>query len=143
MAEASFTDNLTLKVIALDGETFTLKALLPVSKDRQPGIAEEVAFYFDKHFSDDKTSMVYWVLMSMWGRFTFSNAGSDRREERERIGGRIRELRESKGIAAKQLAALADINAANLSRIEHGSYSVGLDILTRIAHALGAKVDIV
>lgn len=143
MAEAAFTDHLTLKVIAKDGEIFSLKSFVPISKEEQPQIARDVAFYFDKHFSDDKASMVYWVLISMYGRFAFSYLGSDRREARERIGARIRQLREEKGIEAKQLATLANIDAANLSRIEQGRYSVGLDILTRIANALNVKVDLV
>ena len=38
---------------------------------------------------------------------------------------------------------LAGIDAANLSRIEQGKYSVGLDILSRIAFVLGAHIDLV
>ena len=72
-----------------------------------------------------------------------SKPRSDRSQDRERIGARIRQLREVKGIEAKQLAALANIDAANLSRIEQGKYSVGFDILTRISHVLGVKVDLV
>ena len=75
--------------------------------------------------------------------FSFSYIGSDRSEERERIGARIRQLREDKGIEAKHLALMANIDAANLSRIEKGKYSVGFDILTKIANALGVKVDLV
>ena len=66
-----------------------------------------------------------------------------RSEERQRIGDRIRELRKKKGIDAKDLASRIGIDASNLSRIEQGRYSVGLDILSKIASALGAKVDIV
>ena len=44
---------------------------------------------------------------------------------------------------ARDLAKLAGIDAANLSRIENGKYSVGLDILAKIATALGKKVDFV
>lgn len=69
--------------------------------------------------------------------------GSDRDEERKHIGERSRQLREEKGFEAKQLAVLAKIDAANLSRIEQGRYSVGLDILTKISDVLGAKIDIV
>ena len=63
--------------------------------------------------------------------------------ERERIGEKIRKIRLEKGIEAKQLALLAGIDAANLSRIEKGRYSVGLDILSKIANALGVQVDLV
>ena len=66
-----------------------------------------------------------------------------RSEERERIGNRIKELRKKKGLDAKELASRIGIDASNLSRIEQGRYSVGLDILSKIASALGAKVDII
>lgn len=145
MSKAKFLDNNTIKVVAQDGETFILKPHLPVSKNNQLEIAKSLAISFDKNFSDDKSGMIYWVLMDMMATvgFSFSYAGSDRSEERERIGTRIRKLREDKGIEARHLALMADIDAANLSRIEKGRYSVGFDILTKIANALGVKVDLV
>ncbi len=81
-------------------------------------------------------------MMSSAG-FSFYYKGSERSEERKYIGSRIRQLREKKGMEAKALAKLANIDAANLSRIERGRYSVGLDVLSRIANALGAKVDLI
>lgn len=63
--------------------------------------------------------------------------------ERKRIGKRIREIREEKRIEARQLSAITGINPANLSRIEQGKVSTGLDILTKIANALGYKLDFV
>ena len=63
--------------------------------------------------------------------YGFSYESSDRSVERERIGEKIRHLRESKGMEAKQLAMLTNIDASNLCRIEQGRYSVGLDILTK------------
>ncbi len=145
MTKVFFTDNTTINVVALDGENFILKAYLPVPKEEQQKIAKFLLHYFDEHFSDDKTSMIYWVLMKTMANegFSFYYVGSDRSEERERIGAKIRQLREEKGIEAKQLSTMANIDAANLSRIEQGKYSVGLDILTRISHVLGVKVDLV
>lgn len=64
-------------------------------------------------------------------------------EERIRIGARIKELRLEKGIEAKALATITGMDAANLCRIEAGKYSVGFDILTKIASALGKKIDFV
>lgn len=64
-------------------------------------------------------------------------------DERARIGARIRDLRKKNNIDAKALAARVGIDASNLSRIEQGHYSVGFDILTRIANALNARVEIV
>jgi len=145
MTKANFVDDSSIRILARDGETFTLKAFLPVPKDEQQTITEYLAHYFEKNFSDDKSDMIYWVLMEMMTNvgFSFTYIGSDRSEERKRIGARIRQLREDKGMEAKKLAMLANIDAANLSRIENGRYSIGLDILTRIADALGVKVDLV
>lgn len=66
-----------------------------------------------------------------------------RHQDRARIGVRIREIREARGMEAKELAKLAGIDSANLSRIEKGKYSVGLDILSKIATALGKKIDFI
>lgn len=145
MTKANFLDDNTIKVVVRDGETFTLKMHLPVLKDDQPAVASFLANSFEKNFSDDKTSLIYWVLMDTMANagFGFYCAGSDRNKERKRIGARIRQLREDKGIEAKKLATLVNIDAANLSRIEKGRYSVGFDILTKIADVLGVKVDLV
>lgn len=145
MTKAIFVDDSTISVVARDGETFTLKTPLPVAEVKQQGVANFLANSFEKNFSNDKSNMVYFVFCDAQvnAGFSFSYAGSDRSEDRERIGAKIRQLRENKGIEAKQLASLANIDAANLSRIEQGKYSVGLDILTRIAHVLGVKVDLV
>jgi len=145
MAKAIFLDSITINVTAFDGEMFVLKAYLPVPKQEQQTIANLLAHYFDEVFSDDKTRMVYGVLMKMmaYEGFSFYLVGSDRSEERKRIGAKIRRLRESKGIEAKQLAMMANIDPANLSRIEKGRYSVGFDILSKISDSLGVKVDLV
>lgn len=145
MTQAIFLDNITINVIARDGELFTLKPHMPVPKEEQQTIANSLAHYFEKNFSNDKSSMVYFVLTDMMINtgFSFSSQGSDRSKERQRIGARIRQLREDKGMEAKQLAILTNIDAANISRIEKGKYSVGFDILTKIATSLGAKVDLV
>lgn len=145
MTRAIFLDDSTIKVIVPDGETFTLKATFPVAEDNKQAIAKFLADSFEKHYSNDKSSMLYFAFIDAQYKagFSFSYIGSDRNEERKRIGSRIRQLREDKGMEAKQLATLANIDAANLSRIEQGRYSVGLDILTKIADALGVKVDLV
>ena len=70
-------------------------------------------------------------------------AGQDRNIDRERIGHRIKELREEQGMDAKTVAQKAGITPANMSRIEQGKYSPGLDILVRIASALGMQLDFV
>lgn len=145
MTKAFFLDSTTIHVVVSDGENFTLKTLLPVQSDQQQSISSLLAKYFEENFSEDKTNMVYKVLMKMMANhsFRFHYENSDRSEERERIGASIRALREKKGMEAKQLSILTNIDAANLSRIEQGRYSVGLDILAKITQALGAKIDLV
>lgn len=69
--------------------------------------------------------------------------GTYKDEERIRIGQRIKEIREENNVEAKSLALLSGVDAANISRIEQGKVSVGLDVLSKIANALGYKVDLV
>lgn len=64
-------------------------------------------------------------------------------EERIRIGNRIRELREENHLDAKRLSILTGIDAANLCRIEQGKQSAGIDVLSKIANAMGYKLDFV
>jgi DNA-binding XRE family transcriptional regulator len=145
MTTAIFTDSTTINVVASDGEKFVLKTHFPIQVNEQQQYADLLTKYFEENFSNDKSSMVYWVLMKMMGNhgLSFYQESSDRSIERERIGAKIRSLREAKGMEAKQLAIITNIDAANISRIEQGRYSVGLDILAKIALALGAKVDLV
>ncbi len=64
-------------------------------------------------------------------------------DNRIRIGARIKAIREEQNMDAKQLSLITGIDAANISRIEQGKYSVGLDVISKIANALGYKVDFV
>ena len=67
----------------------------------------------------------------------------DKDEERKRIGNRIKELRQKRGLTAKQLGEFSGIAPCNISRIESGLYSTGFDMLTKIANALGCHVDLI
>ena len=62
---------------------------------------------------------------------------------RERMGQRIRSIRMQRGLTQRQLAAKAGMTPSNLNRVEAGGFSVGLDVLNRIAGALGMAVSIV
>lgn len=62
---------------------------------------------------------------------------------RAKLGARIKQLRAEQGMDAKTLARLSGIDAANLCRIEAGKYSVGFDILSRVAFMLGKKIEFV
>ena len=63
--------------------------------------------------------------------------------ERIRIGQRIREIRQNNSISQEILAEMTGLKQANIARIESGRYSTGLDILAKIATALGCDIDFV
>ena len=54
----------------------------------------------------------------------------------QKIGNRIRELRESKGISQQNLAAICNFEKANLSRIEAGRTNPTISTLYKISQAL-------
>ena len=63
-------------------------------------------------------------------------------DRRKQIGARMRELREAQGMTQADLARRAGITSGNVFRIEAGMYSMGLDLINRVADALGARLDI-
>ena len=138
-----------MEVTAPDGEVFTVMCQIGanLSKESQEHELRWLEVLFDKNFSDNKEKMIN----NIWREsFQFGIAGGilgisagTRHKDRARMGKRIRAIREERGIDARDLARLAGIDAANFSRIENGKYSVGLDILSKIALALGKKVDLV
>lgn len=146
-AKAQILDDRTVEVQAQDGELFQF-----ISNIAQYDNEETRHYYlhlfemaFDKHFSNDKEQMSneIWRELHLRGVPFMGMSTGNRHSERIRIGGQIRQLRQGKGMEARDLALLANIDAANLSRIEQGKYSVGLDILSRIAFVLGAHIDLV
>ena len=54
----------------------------------------------------------------------------------QKIGNRIRELRESKGISQQNLAAICNFEKANLSRLEAGRTNPTISTLYKISQAL-------
>lgn len=61
---------------------------------------------------------------------------------RLRIGQRISELRQEKGLSLKELADMVGIDFSNLSKIERGKYNVGIDILYKVCKALVVELKI-
>jgi DNA-binding Xre family transcriptional regulator len=146
-SKAAIIDDKMIEVIAPDGEVFSVLAQIGIytSEETRHYQLQLVKYVFDKNFSDDKEIMTdnVWRDLLLNGVSFMGMSSGDRQGERTRIGKKIRQIREEKGIEAKDLAKLANIDAANLSRIEQGRYSVGLDILSRIAFVLGCQIDIV
>lgn len=60
---------------------------------------------------------------------------------RKRIGYMITDIRKSKGLSLEEVSQKAKVDLSNLSKIERGRYNVGIDILGRIADALGVNIE--
>ena len=60
---------------------------------------------------------------------------------RERIGRRIAEIRAESGLSTRQLADMCGVNFSNIGKIERGAYNVSIDILSKVAIALGYEID--
>lgn len=112
-------------------------------------ISHDLGILFDKYYKGDESvimgaisrDMMHLLYESVFFYERYSKTKKD--DERIRIGQRIKEIRMAKGLDAKTLASIAGIDAANLCRIEAGKYSVGFDILSKIASVCGKKVDFV
>lgn len=66
----------------------------------------------------------------------------DTQDEKIRIGKEIASLRAKRGMTIRELSEKTGIYISNLSNIETGKTSTGVDTLSKIADALGARVDI-
>ena len=66
----------------------------------------------------------------------------DEQDERERIGHIISELRKDAGLSQLDLAKKIDRARSYISAIENGKQHISINVLTNIASALGAKVEI-
>ena len=112
-------------------------------------VSQVLGLLFDKYYKGD--SNVVWgdinreLMNSPYGSIFFYSSydKTEKDDERIRIGKRIKEIRLEKGLDAKTLATVAGIDAANLCRIEAGKYSVGFDVLTKIARVCGKQIDFI
>jgi transcriptional regulator with XRE-family HTH domain len=64
-------------------------------------------------------------------------------EARISIGNRIRELRNSRHWSQARLAYESGVTNSNVARVELGRYSIGFDVLYRLASALGADIELI
>ena len=104
-----------------------------------------VASLFDKYYDGNERTIWGPILAGMFRSniSPFMWVMMDKDKERARIGNRIIELRKEQKMDAKELAQKVGIDPGNLSRIEKGHFSVGIDILNKIASVLNMKLDFV
>ena len=146
-SRAQILDEYHVEVQTPDGEIFTIMSTIAKydSNEYKAYVLHLIEFIFDRNFSDDKEQMVDRIFREFILNAVPSVGidGGNRESERIRLGKRIKELREAKKMEARDLALLTGIDAANLSRIEQGKYSTGIDILSRIAIVLNAHLDLI
>lgn len=61
---------------------------------------------------------------------------------KERIGLRIAELRQARGLSQRDLSKMSGVTQNTIYKIEKGLFSVGVEVLCRITDALACDVDI-
>ena len=146
-SRAQILNEQTVEVQTPDGEIFTMWSDLAKynSDEYKNYVLHLIEFIFDRNFSDDKEKMISRISWEFMRNAvpTMGVGKGTRQDERERIGRRIKELREAQKMEARDLAILSGIDAANLSRIEQGKYSTGIDILSRITIVLNAHLDLI
>jgi transcriptional regulator with XRE-family HTH domain len=54
------------------------------------------------------------------------------------FAGKLRELRRSRGMTQAELARRAEVSVTHLSELENGDIAPGIDLVDRLARALGA-----
>lgn len=146
-SRAQILDDRLVEVQTQDGELFQIISNLGTydSGEYRDYELHLIEFIFDRNFSDDKEKMINrisWEFIRN-GVHSMGMSSGNRQSERTRIGKRIKELREAHNMEARDLALLTGIDAANLSRIEQGKYSTGVDILSRICVVLDAHLDLI
>ena len=67
----------------------------------------------------------------------------DEQDERERIGREISELRKAAGLSQAALAKRTGCDRSYIAKIERGRQHISINVLTNIASALGARIEVV
>lgn len=62
---------------------------------------------------------------------------------RQRIGSRVRELRQEKGLSMRVLAELSGLNKSTIERLENGKFDARIDTLEKLEKVFGKKLDFV
>ena len=147
--KVKFLDPARVRVETTEGDTYIIgfRSSMNYQIDQQCDgfFTKCIIGLFDKYYKGDMNDVWGPILVGMFRNRleSFLWVINDRNKERERIGIRIKELRKEHNMDAKTLAQKIGIDAGNLSRIEQGKFSVGIDILNKIASVLNMKIDFV
>lgn len=97
----------------------------------------KLADLFDELFSQSSDE----ELQSFYSDLSFA-CERENRGIRSAIGKRIKSIRLQRDMTQQELATAAGITKANVCRVEEGKYSVGIDVLDKIADALGVSLEL-
>ncbi len=148
MAKTFFLDKKKIKVVAANGDEYIIvfdsQMNYLINERYNNVVLDYITQLFDELYDGKTETVMSFSVMFIRRKFDpFLMIYSGRDIERIRIGAKIREMRISKNIDAKSLAERIGIDPSNLCKIEQGRYSVGFDVLSKIAQALNCKVDLV
>nr|DAI31007.1 MAG TPA: helix-turn-helix domain protein [Caudoviricetes sp.] len=97
----------------------------------------KLADLFDELFSQSSDE----ELQDFYSDLSFA-CERENRGIRSAIGKRIKSIRLQSDMTQQELATAAGITKANVCRVEDGKYSVGIDVLDKIADALGVSLEL-
>lgn len=97
----------------------------------------KLADQFEELFSQSSDE----ELQSFYSDLSFA-CERENRGIRSAIGKRIKSIRLQRDMTQQGLATASGITKANVCNIEAGKYSVGLDVLNKIADALGVSLEL-
>lgn len=147
--EVEFLDPLRVRVETSNGDVYIIgytdSSNYQIEQQCNHFYTKCVAAIFDKYYDGNEKTIWGPILAAMFRAniYPFMWVMMDKDKERARIGSRIVELRKERKMDAKELAQKVGIDPGNLSRIEKGHFSVGIDILNKIASVLNMKLDFV
>ena len=109
---------------------------------KQSDVIETIQKYYDLRDKIDVRTYSTSKDQGFWFGYNHQKARGTVLLTRQRIGQRVKELREENGLTQRALAEMADIGYSHLCRIEKGEYNVSIDILSKLSTALGAEIGI-
>lgn len=146
VTKVEFINDLQLKVVSKRGEELIGNlGIAPATTDKEKAKVIKTVSQAFENTESCAEAMNYITICAvdrlMFG-MTFEFVITPIEAQRIRIGKRLRELREAKGMSARELAFMTRIDPSNLSKIEQGKHAVGVDTLNKIAYYLDAEVQI-
>jgi len=110
--------------------------------------SKKTGFYFRTLNRTDEGSRVYCEASApMMGYITENDIDIEVDEHpdhitRQHIGQMVQRLRKEAGLTQTQLAEKCGMAQPNIARIEAGTYATSIDVLSRIAEALGKRIEL-